>query len=65
VNRDKDLKSSRSPSLHRRLIWWFGIYVTGQLPLIPFAYTWGKGENTWIWVLFPNGMAWWLLMLTG
>ena len=33
---DKDLESSRSPSLRVRLIWWFGVYFAAQLPLIMF-----------------------------
>jgi len=53
------MKSPYSPSFGVRLLWWFGIYVVAQLTLIPWV--WPPGL---IWLIFPTGMAWWLLLMT-
>jgi len=37
-----------------RLLWWFGIYLAAQLPLIP----WALNIDWHLWPLFPMAMEW-------
>jgi hypothetical protein len=55
---------SPAPSPGIRLLWWFSIYVAAQLPLIPYVIAGGWERNDWVWLLFPQGMEWWLLYST-
>ncbi|MCE0484438.1 MAG: hypothetical protein LV479_09395 [Methylacidiphilales bacterium] len=59
MDRDKVLKSSYSPFFGVRLLWWFGVYVIAQLPLIPWVWRYPAA-----WFNFPTGIAWPLFLLT-
>ncbi len=50
-----------APRTRNRLLWWFGIYLAAQLPLIPLVLP----LRGWMRFLFPTGMAWPLIYLTG
>ena len=43
-----------APNRFIRLLWWFGIYLAAQLPLIP----WALNMDWHLWPLFPMAMEW-------
>jgi hypothetical protein len=55
--------NSYRPSVGVRLLWWFGIFLAAQLPLIPLIL-WIHCNSGRIWFVFPMGLEWPFFLLT-